>query len=112
MLEASSRNLRFPKDKDAKPRIIRYVFVALKFRHSNMEILLKVMQKLVSYGRLSVARYSSSRGQSVQLLLRILLIRESQKFSLGNRTKFSPEAPEFPKGKKRKTSDGRKHNLY
>ena len=76
--------LHFPKDKDAKPRIIRYVFVALKFRHSNMEILLKVMQKLVSYGRLSVARYSLSRGQSVQPLLRILLIRESQKFSPGN----------------------------
>ena len=52
-LEVSSRNLRFPKDEDAKPRKIRYVFVALEFRHSNLEMLLRVMQKLVSYGRLS-----------------------------------------------------------
>ena len=52
-LEVSSRNLRFSKDEDAKPRKIRYVFVALEFRHSNLEMLLRVMQKLVSYGRLS-----------------------------------------------------------
>ena len=52
-LEISSRNLRFPKAEDAKPRKIRYVFVALEFRHSNLEMLLRVMQKLVSYGRLS-----------------------------------------------------------
>ena len=52
-MEVSSRNVRLPKDEDAKPRKIRYVFVALEFRHSNLEMLLRVMQKLVSYGRLS-----------------------------------------------------------
>ena len=29
-----SRNLRFQKDEDVKPRKIRYVFVALEFRHA------------------------------------------------------------------------------
>ena len=31
-----------------KPRKIRYVFVALEFRHSNLEMLLRVMQNFVS----------------------------------------------------------------
>ena len=62
-LEILSRNLRFPKAEDAKPRKIRYVFVALEFGHSKLEILLRVMQKLGSYGRLS-GRYSSSCGRS------------------------------------------------
>ena len=43
---------RFPKDENAKPRIIRYVFVALEFGHSNLEILLRVMQKYVRYGQI------------------------------------------------------------
>ena len=44
--------MRFSKDEDAKPRKMRYAFVALEFR-PNLEMLLRVMQKLVSYGRLS-----------------------------------------------------------
>ena len=43
VLEVSSRNLHFPKDENAKPRIIRYAFVALELRHSNLEMLLRVM---------------------------------------------------------------------
>ena len=55
MLEISGRDVHFPKDEDAKPRIIRYVNTALEFKHLNLEILLRAMQKFVSYGRLSGA---------------------------------------------------------
>ena len=34
ILEVSSRNARFLKDVNAKPRVIRYVFVAPEFRHA------------------------------------------------------------------------------
>ena len=54
VLEVSSTYLRrFPKDLIAKPRIIRNLFVPLESRHSNLEIRLRLMQKFVSYGRLS-----------------------------------------------------------
>ena len=38
-LEVLSRNLPCPKDENAKPRKLRHVFVALEFRHSNLEML-------------------------------------------------------------------------
>ena len=43
VLEVSRRNLRFPKNKYAKPRMKRYVPVALKFKHSNLEMIFRVM---------------------------------------------------------------------
>ena len=66
-LEVVSRNLRFPKDEDAKPRKIRYVFVALEFRYSKLEMLLRVMQKLVSYGRLSGSVFFVSWSECANL---------------------------------------------
>ena len=45
--------LALSENEYAKQRKIRYAFVALEFRHWNLEMLLRVMQKLVSYGRLS-----------------------------------------------------------
>ena len=72
--------MRVPKDEEAKPRKIRYVFVALEFRHSNLEMLSRVMKKLMSYGRLNgsvflvlwsecatfASHYTNSRKREIQ----------------------------------------------
>ena len=55
LFSQASFELKFAllKDEDANPRIIRYVLVALEFRHSNLEtVLLSVMQKFVSCGNI------------------------------------------------------------
>ena len=75
---------------------IPYVFVALEFRHSNLEMLLRVMQKLASYGRLSGSVFFVSWSDCALLT----------NYSISG---CAWVATRSPKGKK-KTSDGRKEN--
>ena len=85
VLEVPSWNFRFLKDEDAKRRIIRYVSVDLVFRHSYLEMLLRLMQNswvMVNW----VARCASSCVGVCNLCF--ALIRESEKFNLGNCTKY------------------------
>ena len=85
VLEVPSWNFRFLKDEDAKRRIIRYVSVDLAFRHSYLEMLLRLMQNswvMVDW----VARCASSCVGVCNLCF--ALIRESEKFNLGNCTKY------------------------
>ena len=108
--------MRFPKDEDAKPRKIRYVFVALEFRHSNLEMLLREMQKLVSYGRLGgsvffvswsdCATFASHYTNSGAILTNYSASRIAR---IARNVRLN--AHDESKGKKKKTCDGRKH-LY
>ena len=87
MLKLSSKNVRFPKEENSKPRIIKCIcssgVQAFKFRdafESDAEI-----RELWSIEWLNVLRLML--GRVPQPLLRNILIKESEKFHLGTRQK-------------------------
>ena len=95
------------------------VFVALEFRHSNLEMLLRVMQKLVSYGQLSglvffVLWSDCATFPSHYTNSGVLLSNNYYSTSGIARNTHQKHVPECPLGvqTKNKTSDGRKHLCY
>ena len=106
-LEVVSRNLRFPKDEDAKPRKIRYVFVALELRYSNLEMLLRVMQKIASYVRLSgsvffVSWSECSHYTNSGALLTNYSTSGDSGIARNSRQKRAPECPRGIQSEKKK----------
>ena len=115
-LEILSRNLRFPKAEDAKPMKTRYVFVALEFRHLNLEMLLRVMLKLGSYGRLSGSVFFVLWSECATFTSHILIqerswliIHPRESHAIFARSVRLNAHEESKGGRKNKTSDGRRH---